>query len=459
MAKKILPSLLPLLMVAHVAYADIDLIAIGQIDGNYQDLSKRTATPLESGVAGNILGGIGSGLAYAGANIFVAMPDRGPNATPYNENLDNTTSFVNRFHTLDLSLAVNPNYNASIEGSMPYILSPQLTATTLLSNSTPLIYGAHATPTINTANKFYYTGRSDGFAPTLNSGNPTNARFDPEGIRVSNDGKSVFLSDEYSPYIYQFNRSSGSFIKSFKLPNYFVVENVRPFEKAPKETTDTGEIAANTIGRTANKGMEGLAITPDGKTLVGIMQANLIQDSKKYLRIVKISIATGKTQEFAYQLSEGSGASEIIAINDHEFLIDERDSKGLGDGSSAVVKKLFKVDLSTGVDISDNVSINAITPVLKKVLFLDIVEKLTANGIAADRIPAKIEGVAFGPDITVAGKIKHTLFVANDNDFLPAVNGVANPNQIFVFSVDEADLPAFLPQKVAPLAIDEHDRG
>ena len=33
------------------------------------------------------------------------------------------------------------------------------------------------------------------------------------------------------------------------------------------------EIPGNTSGRTDNKGMEGLAITPDGKTLVGILQA------------------------------------------------------------------------------------------------------------------------------------------------------------------------------------------
>jgi len=47
--------------------------------------------------------------------------------------------------------------------------------------------------------------------------------------------------------------------------------------------------------------MEGLAITPDGKTLVGIVQASLIQDAaeggaaSKVLRIVTIDVETGKT--------------------------------------------------------------------------------------------------------------------------------------------------------------------
>ena len=66
------------------AQAQIDLIAIGKVSGKYQDMAIKTASSLESGVAGNMLGGVGSGLAYAGSNTFLALPDRGPNATPYN---------------------------------------------------------------------------------------------------------------------------------------------------------------------------------------------------------------------------------------------------------------------------------------------------------------------------------------------------------------------------------------
>ena len=55
------------------------------------------------------------------------------------------------------------------------------------------------------------------------------------------------------------------------------------------------------------------------------MQANLLQDKKKSLRIVAIDIRTGATHEYAYELTDGSGASEIVAVNDHEFLVDERE--------------------------------------------------------------------------------------------------------------------------------------
>jgi hypothetical protein len=60
-------------------------------------------------------------------------------------------------------------------------------------------------------------------------------------------------------------------LRSFELPAHPFVANLKP--------VGNDEIADNTSGRTANKGMEGLAITPDGKTLVGIMQAALIQDA------------------------------------------------------------------------------------------------------------------------------------------------------------------------------------
>ena len=81
--KHVIPFLLLPFFVVPTAQAQIDLIAIGKVSGEYQDMATKTATPLESGVAGNILGGVGSGLAYACGNTFLAIPDRGPNATPY----------------------------------------------------------------------------------------------------------------------------------------------------------------------------------------------------------------------------------------------------------------------------------------------------------------------------------------------------------------------------------------
>ena len=427
------------------ALATPSLLAIGSLSGSSAgsgvDLSGLTG-PLENGQAGNILGGMGSGLAWAGGNTFLAVPDRGPNAVSYNAAVDDTTSYISRFHTVSMALTANP-----VGSSLGFSLTPTLTATTLLSSPAALTYGTGAglgnkadgtplgsgAPTNNAAGLNYFTGRSDNYGPG-NSGTAGNARFDPEGIRVSTDGRSVFVSDEYGPYVRQFDRATGSLLKTFTLPANLNVANLSP--------SGATEISGNTAGRTANKGMEGLAITPDGKTLVGIMQAALIQDaavtaSKNMVRIVTIDIATGATKEYAYLLTTGTGVSEITAINDHEFLVDERDGKGLGDGTAAKAKTLFKIDLAGATDVTGLTSAQAAAAAVRKTSFVDLVALFTANGIATTQIPSKIEGLAFGDDLVVNGTLTHTLWIANDNDFVPSTSG---PNNFYVLGVTDADL-------------------
>jgi len=446
-----------ILLVAHGALAQtLPVLAVGTVDssraGDWADLSGLTY-PLENGAPANLLGGLGSGIAYASGNTFLAVPDRGPNAVEFDDAIDNTASYVNRFHTITMDLDVNHN-----GATLPFTLKPTLRATTLLWSFTPLTYGSGSglgvgsgVPPINNFFFHFFTGRSDNFDATQNSGDPRNARFDSEGIRVSNDGQWVFMSDEYGPYVYQFSRLTGMRVRSFQLPDSFYVTNLSPI--------GSNEISGNASGRVANKGMEGLAITPDGQTLVGIMQNALIQDAatggKKVLRIVTIDIASGQvTHQYGYLLTSGSGVSEICAINHHEFLVDERDGDGRGNGDDAVVKQLFKIDLDGATDISEMDGKTAAANVVSKTLFLDIVKSLSAVGIAAGEVPAKIEGVAFGPDVKYRGKTLHTLWIANDNDFLktvPDANNVqiANPNQFFVFGVTDTDLGSskFVPQQ------------
>ncbi len=444
--KKLLPLLLSVLFTAPAAFASVDLIAIGSLGGNLSDLSSQTAGLLENGVAGNLLGGLGSGLAYAGGNTFIATPDRGPNANAYNALIDDTTSYITRFQTINMRLTANTS-----GAGLAFNMTPTLSATTLLSSTTALSYGSgvglgvgNGAPALNAANNTnYFTGRSDNFNPALSSANPNNARLDPEAVRVSADGKSVFVSDEYGPYVYQFDRATGQRIKSFALPDNLAISHL--------SAQGAVEIAGNASGRVSNKGMEGLAISPDGKTLVGIMQAPLAQDSNKNVRIVTIDIASGVTKQFAYKLTTGSGVSEIVALNDHQFLVDERDGKGFGDGSTAVAKQLFKIDITGAKDVS-GLSGDLSSKAISKTLFLDIVGTLNAKGIPSNQIPAKIEGLAFGQDVTMNGVVTHTLFVANDNDFAPGVGG---DNKFYVFGVTDADLAkvgaTYTPQLIAAI--------
>lgn len=443
-----------LLGAAHHVHAAVDLIAACQIDGAYQDLAHQTAGSLESGIAGNRLGGMGSGLAYAGGTTFLALPDRGPNAVDYGASgIDNTTSYIPRFHTLDLSLASNPLYGVE-SGALPVVLTPTLRKTTLLFSRTPLVYAADGSPALNQPGVHYFSGRSDNFDASRSSTNPNNARLDPEGIRVARNGNSVFISDEYGPYLYEFDRQSGQRLRSIKLPDSFAVSTLG--------STGSAEISGNTSGRVANKGMEGLAISPDGKTLIGLVQSPLIQDGGdggRANRIVTIDIDSGETHQYAYDnrladKNKNYNSSEILAISSKRFLILERDGKGLGDGSSAVIKRLYLIDLSNAQDVSKITGETNLLPyAVGKTLFLDIRAALNAHGYADTAIPAKLEGAAFGPDVTVDGQVRHTLFIANDNDFDASS---ANPNRIFVFAFDDADLPDYTPQSFSPAHNHKH---
>jgi hypothetical protein len=421
----------------------VDLIAIGQMDPNARDLSGLSA-PLENGVPGDLLGGVGSGLAWAGGSTFLAIPDRGPNAVPWNVLVDDTSSYVARFQTFDLALTPVAN------GNLPFTLTPTLQATTLLYSKDALNYGP-VQPAANRHNRNYFDGRSDNFNPATTSGDTSDARLDPEGIRVGRTGKTVFISDEYGPYIYQFDRETGKRRHTYALPASFYI--------AAKNSQGAFEISGNTSGRVANKGMEGLAITPDGSMLVGFVQSPLIQDGGdggRANRIVTIDTDTGETHQYCYDnfladMNKAYNSSEIVALNRNEFLVLERDGKGRGDDSSAVVKRLYKINLANATDVS-NVSgeANLLPLAVPKTLFLDIRAALNTAGIVDTQIPAKLEGAAFGEDVTVGGVVKHTLYIGNDNDFIAVTKGgVANPNNWFVFTFTDADLGGskFVPQK------------
>lgn len=446
MSKLHLPAIAAaVLWVCGAAQAAPSLMAVGSLSAQGSDLSGLTGV-LENGQSASLLGGIGSGLAWAGGNTFLALPDRGPNAVVGYQGLDgvtantvdDTASYVARFHTFEFGLT------RSASGALPYELNMQLKGSTLLWSPTALNYGStanlpSAVPGINLPARQYFTGRSDGFVPGLST-NPSNARLDPEAIRVSNDGRSVYIADEYGPYVYQFDRFTGGRTRAYALPGNLAIANLSSSKDA--------EIGGNVQGRVTNKGMEGLAITPDGRTLFGFMQSPLIQDGgdgARFNRIVSIDTVTGNTRQFAYDSRIGSknyNSSEILALNDHQFLVLERDGKGLGDGSNAGLKQMRFVDLAGATDVG-GLSGEASLAVAAKssTLFLDLVSALAAAGYAPNQIPAKLEGATFGQDIIENGVVRHTLYVSNDNDF----STVAGDNKIFVFGFTDADLQQIKP--------------
>ena len=71
----------------------------------------------------------------------------------------------------------------------------------------------------------YFTGRSDGFDPTQLS--TTRRRTVRHGGHPRlEDLRRVFISDEYGPYVYEFDRLSGSRVRAFTLPKKFAIANL-----------------------------------------------------------------------------------------------------------------------------------------------------------------------------------------------------------------------------------------
>jgi len=111
-----------LLITASISQSQTSLLAVGTLDksaaGNFQDLSGLTY-PLENGVRANELGGFGSAIANAGGYTFLALPDRGPNAVSYDSSIDDTVSYINRFHTVTMDLSRNNSHTG-----LPFKLTP-----------------------------------------------------------------------------------------------------------------------------------------------------------------------------------------------------------------------------------------------------------------------------------------------------------------------------------------------
>ena len=69
--------------------------------------------------------------------------------------------------------------------------------------------------------------------------------------------------------------------------------------------------------------------------------------------------------------------SDIVAVNQHVFVVDERDSGGRGDKSAAVVKRLYLIDLAPAADVSSMIGrSNLARNAVKKYLLLDLADAL-----------------------------------------------------------------------------------
>lgn len=263
---------------------------------------------------------------------------------------------------------------------------------------------------------FGYTGE---LALDVNNNTLPNSAdgLDSEGLALAKDG-TFWVSDEYGPHIVHFDANGKT------------IERINPFGNG----MGGRKIPLVFAKRRPNRGMEGLTMTPDGKTLVGIMQFPLYNPSASDVsgslvtRILSFDITTGVSKEYVYLIDRANlqANSEIVAIDNTTFLVLERDGEYATNANRAtVIKKVYKIDLGNATDISDPAnSVNGKLYGGLTVEQLKTAANLSANGIkpvtktlVADLmtdIPTlyphdKAEGIAIINSTTIA--------ISNDDDF------------------------------------------
>ncbi len=375
--------------------------------------------------------GYGSSLAPAPFRpwAFYGLTDRGPNAdAPDGNKSEMVLDFDPQIGELDL-LAGDARLVRTIPlrgprnlGGHPYSGRPPLDTAEVIDD-------------VNATN----ASLARGGKPVAVAKDPYG--YDSEGIVALPDG-TFWVSDEYGPYVTHFD--------SFG----YEIGRLTPYQNSPNDVDPVsgskyhnivGHLPAELANRLKNKGMEGLTVTPDGKTLVGIMQSalqmpDLLDANSKAIkagnvaptRIVTIDLRTYATKQYLYLLEDpattGDANSEITAISNTKFLVDERD----GNFEPNAHKTLYLADIANATEITgllvDGKSPEGFVGAAPKaaaqaalagkgvqvaakgtyVALGDLVSQLNPAGalFAHD----KVEGVA----TTDGGR---TLYISNDDDF------------------------------------------
>lgn len=258
--------------------------------------------------------------------------------------------------------------------------------------------------------------------------------MDPEGFVINPKNGNFLVSDEYGPSVREFDRN-GNLLRTFTTP-----ANLVP--KVGASTDYNSLPPALTTGREPNRGFEGLAISPDGKFAYAMLQNGAVQDGWTastrglYTRIVKFDTETGlAVGQYAYKLEssgQGRGISAIVAINDHEFYVLERNNRGIGVGATIASpdKNVFKIDLAGATDVT-NVNLpatgsvaGAVTKDLTKFIDLD------ANTLSAlgNKSPEKWEGLAIGPKLADGSFM---MLAGTDNDYSVTQNALGAQMDVY----------------------------
>lgn len=284
-------------------------------------------------------GGFGSDMVAhpSEPTRFYALTDRGPNAT-FTGGQGKGKKFPTPDYTPRIGL-FELQENGDVKKIKDILLKrPDGTLITGLPNSTAL-GGTGETP-YDADGNVIVNDMNLPFDETTNPIKLDDYGLDGEGLVALSDG-TFWISDEYGPHMVHFNAEG------------LEIGRINAFAG---DARNTYTLPAEFANRRANRGMEGLTVTPDETTLVGIMQSTMYNPSKAVkvndiVRIVTVNLTNGNISQYLYKQEKTQNSqSGIVALSNTEFVVIERDGSFYNEDSSAM-KHLYKIDISNATDI------------------------------------------------------------------------------------------------------------
>ncbi len=277
--------------------------------------------------------------------------------------------------------------------------------------------------------------------------------LDSEAVAYLPDG-AFYVSDEYAAGVYLFDKA-GRQVGAIQAPPALL-----PMRKGQLDFTAE---SAPATGRRNNQGLEALAVTPDGKRLIAILQSATVQDTagsnaatRNNTRILVYDISKSRTPKapiahYVLQLptvrENGDGQpadataaqSEMLALNDHQFLVLARDANGRGKGSTKapVFKSVLLVDTAGATNLAGTPYEQGVQPIA------------TGGVLAADLTPAKqaelvnllnpVQLGRFGMNLSTAPSDQFSLSEKWEAMALAPVQDPAAPNDVFLLVGNDND--------------------
>ncbi len=256
--------------------------------------------------------------------------------------------------------------------------------------------------------------------PTIRAGRLlTGADFDIESVRKDKNG-NYWFGDEFGPFLVKADAAGHVLRSEVPLPGVFAPQN--PF------------LGSGTPNLNASNGFEGMAINAAGNRLYTLLEGSVAGDPAKTLRINEFNVDTESYTGamWRYRLeSAGTNIGDMTAINDHEFLVIERNGATATSGGTPF-KRIYRIDIGQ-VDADGYVAKTLVVDLM------NIADPFDLNGDGSTLFTF--------PYVTIEDVLlldANTLLVVNDNNY-PGTGGRnagSDPTEFLKISINSVPEPA-----------------